>query len=76
MAKEELQETKAQKSQTKETIGRVFSSLLATPAVSFAEAVKGQQRQQTQQNQTPTATPGGTEKTEEKSIEMEMEQPV
>jgi hypothetical protein len=74
-AKEELQKREAQKSQTKETIGRVFSSLLATTAMSFSEAVKGQ-RQQTQQNKTPRATPEGTEKNEDQSIEMGMEQPV
>jgi hypothetical protein len=48
-------------------MGRVFSSRLTTPVVSFAEAVKGQQRKQAQQNQTPTATPEGTEKTESKA---------
>jgi hypothetical protein len=74
-AKEELQKESSEITD-QGTIVRVFSSLLATPAVSFAAAVKEQQRQQTQQNKTPTATPGGTEKTEEQSIEMEMEQSV
>jgi hypothetical protein len=75
-AKEELQKRKSQKSQTKEPIGRVFSSRLATHTVSFAEAVKGKQRKQPQQNQTPKATTGGTEKTEKQSKELEREQPV
>jgi hypothetical protein len=76
LAREELQKRKIQKSQTKELAGRVFSSRLATPTVSFAGAVKGQQRNQPQQIQTPTATTGGADKAEKQSTEEEMEQPV
>jgi len=42
MAREELQKRKTQKPQTKEITGRVFSSRLATQAVYFDEALKGQ----------------------------------
>jgi hypothetical protein len=52
-AKEELQSKRPQKS-TKTTAGRVFSSTLATPGVSFAAALRGG-RQQHQQPPAPEA---------------------
>jgi hypothetical protein len=76
LAGEEPQNRKTQKQQTKESAGRIFSSRLATSTVSFAGAVKGQQRNQTQQIQTPTATAGRADKAEKHSTEEEREQPV
>jgi len=49
-AKEELQRRRTQKTQTKEPTGRVFSTRLTTPTVSFAEAVKGKRNNPPQQD--------------------------
>jgi len=79
LAREELQKRKNLKlplPQTKESTDSVFSTRVATPTVSFAEAVKGQQRKQPQQIQIPTATAGGADNAQQQSTEKEREQPV
>jgi hypothetical protein len=57
-AREELQKRKAQKT-PKTTSGRVFSSNIITPGVSFAAALQDNrdQQQQPQANQVPVAPP-------------------
>jgi hypothetical protein len=72
LAKEEMQNRRAQKLQAKEPAGRVFSTRLVTPTVSFAEAVRtaGHNRPCSTRPQ-QTIGGGGKEKTDKPNKEKE-----
>jgi len=66
---------RAQKIQTKEPTGRVFSTRLTTPTVSFAEAVNGKRNnppQQDRQHQPQLTTGGWEEKSEKHNKERDL----
>jgi hypothetical protein len=61
--KEEMQKTKSQRT-PKTTTGRVFSSNITTPGMSFAAALRGstEQQQRPQARKVPLAGPAAAEK--------------
>jgi hypothetical protein len=73
-AKEELQKRKSQRT-PKTTTGRVFSSNLTTPGISFATALRGStaQQQRSQSRQIPVANPSSARKPNVPSPEQQQE---
>jgi hypothetical protein len=73
-AKEELQKRKSQRT-PKTTTGRVFSSILTTPGISFAAALRGStaQQQKPQERQIPVADPSSAGRPNVPSPEQQQE---